>query len=321
MKIIGTGSALPVLAVTNDMIAEILDTSDEWITTRTGVKERRILTEETLTDIAVDAAKKAIQDANIASTDLDYIICSNLVNSYATPSLSSIIQGGIGATCPCLDINVACAGFVFALDISEAFLKMGKVKNILIVCAEEPSRIVDWTQRDASILFGDGAAAAVITEGDDLKAMQLSTTSTIEALYYHRKMEYNPFNTKDENTGPLVMNGKEIYKLAVSASTSEINKVLNDTGLSVDDISYFICHQANLRIIEAIRQHLNQPKSKFPHNIEKYGNTASATIPILLDELHKSKKLKRGDLLVFSAFGAGFTTGTCIIRWSGNNNK
>lgn len=321
MKIIGTGSALPGLAVTNDMIAQILDTSDEWITTRTGVKERRMLSKETLTEIAVEAAKKAIQDANIASTDLDYIICSNLVNSYATPSLSSIIQGGIGATCPCLDINVACAGFVYALDISEAFLKIGKVKNILIICAEEPSRIVDWTQRDASILFGDGAAAAVITEGDDLKAIQLSTTSNIDALYYNRKMEYNPFNTKDDNTGPLVMNGKEIYKLAVSASTTEINKVLNDKGLSADDISYFICHQANLRIIEAIRQHLNQPESKFPHNIEKYGNTASATIPILIDELNKSKKLKPGDLIVLSSFGAGFTTGTCIISWSGINNK
>lgn len=321
MKIIGTGSALPGLAVTNDMIAEILDTSDEWISTRTGVKERRILSKETLTEIAVEAAKKAIDDANITSTDLDYIICSNLVNTFATPSLSSIIQGEIGASCPCLDINVACAGFVYALDISEAFLKLGKIKNILIVCAEEPSRIVDWTQREASILFGDGAAAVVITEGDDLKAMHLSTTSIIDALYYQRKMEYNPFNMKNENAGPLVMNGKEVYKLAVSASTAEIKKVLNDTGLLADDISYFMCHQANLRIIEAIRQQLNQPKSKFPHNIEKYGNTASATIPILLDEFHKSKKLKQGDLLVFSAFGAGFTTGTCIISWSCNNKN
>lgn len=321
MRIIGTGSSVPSLVVSNDMLSEILDTNDEWISTRTGVKERRILSKETLVDIAVTAAQKAIEDAQISSVDLDYIVCSNLVNSYATPSLSSIIQGKIGASCPCLDINVACAGFVYALDISEAFLKMGKVKNILIVCAEEPSRIVDWTQRDASILFGDGAAAAVVTDGDDLKAMHLSTTSNIDSLYYHRKMEFNPFNNKEENTGPLVMNGKEIYKLAVSASTSEINLILQEAGLKADDIDYFICHQANLRIIETIRQNLNQTEDKFPHNIEKYGNTASASILILLDELNKLKKIKSGDLIVLSAFGAGFTTGACILSWSGSNNK
>ena len=317
MKIIGTGSALPSLLVTNDMIAEFLDTNDKWITTRTGVKERRILSTETLVDIAVMAAERALENANIKSKEIDYIICSNLVNSYATPSMSSIVQGKIGADCPCLDINVACAGFVYALDIADAFLKTDRIKNMLILCAEEPSRIVDWTKRDASILFGDGAAAVVVTHGSDLKAIHLSTTSNISPLYYHRRMEYSPFIKKEENTGPLVMNGKETFRLAVSYSISDIEKVLKEANLKIDDITYFLCHQANIRIIEAIRQNLNQPENKFPHNIEYYGNTASATIPILLDELQRSNQLKKGDLLVLSAFGAGFTTGACVLEWSG----
>ena len=209
----------------------------------------------------------------------------------------------------------------YGIDIAAQFIRTGRFSTALVIGAETLSKILNWQDRSTCILFGDGAAAAVVTDGDDLKAMHLSTTSNIDSLYYHRKMEFNPFNNKEENTGPLVMNGKEIYKLAVSASTSEINLILQEAGLKADDIDYFICHQANLRIIETIRQNLNQTEDKFPHNIEKYGNTASASILILLDELNKSKKIKSGDLIVLSAFGAGFTTGACILSWSGSNNK
>jgi len=319
MKIIGTGSALPSLSVSNDMLSTFLDTSDEWISTRTGVKKRRLLSTETLVDLAAIAVEKALENAGLAATDIDYILCSNLVNIYATPSFSSIIQGRIGATCPCLDLNVACSGFVYAIDIADAFLQTGKTKNVLIICAEEPSRIVDWTERDASILFGDGAAAAVLTTGDDLKAIHLSTTSNIESLYYQRKLEFNPFMKRKEYGRPLVMNGKEIYRLAVLNSIADIDFVLEKSGIKKEDVKFFILHQANMRIIEAIRQNMDQPQEKFPHNLENYGNTASASIPILLDELNKSNQLNNGDFLILSAFGAGFTTGACLLHWSGTN--
>ncbi len=317
MKIVGTGSALPSLSVSNDMLATFLDTSDEWISTRTGVKHRRILSTETLLDLVAIAVEQALAQAKLTATDIDYIICSNLVNIYATPSFSSIIQGRIGANCPCLDINTACAGFIYSLDIADAFLKTGKVKTALIVCAEEPSRIVDWTERDASILFGDGAAAAIVTPGDDMRAIYLSTTSNIDALYYQRKLEFNPFLKRKEYGRPLVMNGREIYRLAVLNSIADINRVLDTVGIKKSDVKFYLLHQANMRIIEAIRQNLGEPEEKFPHNLEHYGNTASATIPILLDELNRANKLEKGDILVLSAFGAGFTTGACVLHWSG----
>ncbi|MEG1555867.1 MAG: beta-ketoacyl-ACP synthase III [Bacteroidales bacterium] len=322
MKIIGTGSALPSLSVTNDMLAQFLDTSDDWIRARTGIAQRRILSTESLIDLAVKSAKQAILDAGMEAKDIDFLFCSNVVNNYVTPALSCIIQGEIEATCPCIDLNGACSGFIYALDMAEAYLATGRAKNILIVCAEEPSRIVDWTERNTSILFGDGAAAVVLTaEGDSLKSMHLSTSSKLEPLYYQRKLEYNPYVNKKEEGAPLVMNGKDVYKLAVSASLSDIKTVLNKANIKADEVDFYLLHQANIRIIETIRQNLNQQEDKFPHNIEYYGNTSSASIPILLDEMSRSNKLNNGDLLVFSAFGAGFTTGACVLIWSKDKKK
>ena len=177
MKIIGTGSAHPKCCVTNTMLEQFLETTDEWITERTGIKERLVISSEKLEDMAVDAANKALADANLTAKDIDFIICSNVVNEYVTPALSCIIQGKIGATCPTLDINAACAGFIFAMDMAEDKIRCKKAKNILIVCAEEPSRMVSWQNRSTSVLFGDGAGAAVVSEGDELKAIRLTTSS------------------------------------------------------------------------------------------------------------------------------------------------
>lgn len=317
MKIVGTGSALPSLVVTNEMLSEFLDTSDEWILSRTGIKERRILSKETLLDLAVLAGERALESANMQATDIDFIICSNVGNNYITPSLSSIVQGKLKATCPCIDINVACTGFVYGLDMADAYFATGRYKNILIICAEEPSKFVDWKARDASILFGDGAGAAVVSAGnrENLIAMHLNTVCATEPLYYQRAMEPNPFNETPAFSNPLVMNGKEVYKLAVSSSISDIKKVFESSGLTPHDITYYFLHQANTRILETIRDFLDEPIEKFPRNIEKYGNTSSATIPILLDEMNRDHKLKEGDLIVMSAFGAGFCTGACIIKW------
>ena len=316
MKIIGTGSAHPQCAVTNEMLEQFLDTTDEWITERTGIKERRVISSEKLEDLAVIAANKALEDAGLTAADIDFIICSNVVNEYVTPALSCIIQGKIGATCPTLDINAACAGFIFAMDMAEDKLKCKKAKNILIVCAEEPSRMVSWQNRSTCVLFGDGAGAAVVTEGDELKAIRLTTSSLTEVLYYQRALEPTPYINKEENYEPLVMRGREVFKHAVTNSCRDIRKLLNQTGLEASDIKYFVLHQANHRIIESIRGFLGVEEERVPHNVERYGNISSAALPALLDELNREGKLQKGDKLVFSAFGAGFTTGACVIEWA-----
>ena len=316
MKIIGPGSAHPQCAVTNEMLEQFLDTTDEWITERTGIKERRVISSEKLEDLAVIAANKALEDAGLTAADIDFIICSNVVNEYVTPALSCIIQGKIGATCPTLDINAACAGFIFAMDMAEDKLKCKKAKNILIVCAEEPSRMVSWQNRSTCVLFGDGAGAAVVTEGDELKAIRLTTSSLTEVLYYQRALEPTPYINKEENYEPLVMRGREVFKHAVTNSCRDIRKLLNQTGLEASDIKYYVLHQANHRIIESIRGFLGVEEERVPHNVERYGNISSAALPALLDELNREGKLQKGDKLVFSAFGAGFTTGACVIEWA-----
>ena len=316
MKIIGTGSAHPSLVVTNKMLENFLETSDEWIVSRTGIKERRLITNEKLEDLAVEAAKNAMENAGVTPEEIDFLIVSNVSNEYDTPSLSCVIQGMLGMKCPCFDINCACSGFVYALDIAESFLATKDLRNILIVCAEEPSRMVDWKDRSQCVLFGDGAGAAVVTKGDDLKAIKLNTVSKVDPLWQKRKMQPTPFVTKEEEGGPLVMVGQDVFKLAVSSSIDDIDKVLKNAGMSPEDIDMFVLHQANIRIIDSIRHFYERTKSKFPFNVDNYGNTSSATIPILLDELNRGGKLKNGDMLLMSAFGAGFTTGACILRWS-----
>lgn len=316
MKIIGTGSAHPTCAVSNEMLEQFLETTDEWITERTGIKERCVISSEKLEDLAVEAANKALENAGLTAADIDFLICSNVVNEYVTPALSCIIQGKIGATCPTIDINAACAGFIYALDMAEDKLQCKKAKNILIVCAEEPSRMVSWQNRSTCVLFGDGAGAAVVTEGDQMKAIRLTTSSLTEVLYYQRSLEPTPYISKEENFEPLVMKGREVFKHAVTNSCRDIKKLLNETGLNPEDIRYYVLHQANRRIIESIRGFLGVDEDRVPHNVERYGNISSAALPALLDELNRAGKLQKGDKLVFSAFGAGFTTGACIIEWA-----
>ncbi len=316
MKIIGTGAAHPSRSVTNEMLEQFLETTDEWITERTGIKARSVISTEKLEDLACEAARRALEDANLTVNDIDFIICSNVVNEYVTPALSCIIQGKLGAKCPTVDINAACAGFIFAMDIADDKLKANKAKNILIVCAEEPSRMVSWQNRSTCVLFGDGAGAAVVTAGDELKAIRLTTESLTDVLYYQRRLEPTPYIDKDESFEPLVMRGREVFKHAVSNSNRDIKMLLNETGLQPDDIKYYVLHQANKRIIDSIRNFLGVDEARVPHNVERYGNISSAALPALLDELNRGGKLQKGDKLVFSAFGAGFTTGACIIEWA-----
>ncbi len=315
MKISGTGSVLPKKVVTNEMLSQFLDTSDEWIRTRTGVKSRHVISDERLEDMAIEAARKALDDAGVAVSELDFIICSNVVNEYITPQLSCIIQGGIGASCPCIDINCACAGFIYALEIAESFYRSGRVKNVLVVCAEEPSRMTDWSDRRTCVLFGDGAGAAVLTPGDNIRSIKLSASSATDKLWQYRKLQPTPYITKEEDDVPLQMKGQDVFKFAVKAASRDITRVLTESGCSKDDVDHYLLHQANIRIINAIQEFMEQPVEKFPTNVEDHGNSSSSSCPILLDECNRKGLFKKGDLIVMSAFGAGFVSGALLLEW------
>ena len=314
MKIKGTGSVLPKKIVTNDMLSEFLDTSDQWIASRTGVRSRKVISDEKLEDMAIEAALLALEDTGMNAGDLDLIICSNVVNEYITPQLSCIIQGGIGASCPCMDINCACAGFLYALDIAESYNKAGKARNVLIVCAEEPTRMTDWTDRRTCVLFGDGAAAVVLGEGEGIKGISLSAASATDKLWQYRVLQLTPYITKEEHDVPLQMKGQDVFKFAVKAAGKDISKTLSDAGVRPDDVDWYLVHQANIRIIEAIQDYLEQPESKFPVNIYDHGNSSSSSCPILLDENRRKGLLREGDIVVLSAFGAGFVSGAAVIE-------
>jgi len=316
MKIIGTGSALPSLVVTNDMLSEFLDTNDEWIYTRTGIAQRRIISNETLVELAASAAKQALENAKMDVTDLDFILCANVANQYVTPGLSCIVQGELGAKCPCVDVNSACSGFLFAMDIADAYIKRGSAKNVLIICADEISKIVNWNTRDTSVLFGDGAGAIVVTQGENLKSIHLATTSAVEPLFCTREIGITPFSKIESAVvAGLSMNGKDVYKMAVNAAIRDIKTVMEKANVVQKNISFYLLHQANLRILETIREYLDEKDEKFPRNIHKYGNTSAASIPILLDEMNRNGQLKSGDVLVMCAFGAGFSSGACVLEW------
>ena len=316
MKIIGTGRAHPTKVVTNAILEEFLDTSNEWIVERTGIKERRLISDERLEDLAAKASLLAIEDAGLKPKDIDYIICSNVVNEYITPSLSCIVQGAIGAKCACVDINVACSGFVYALDMADDRIKSGKAKNILVIAAEEPSRMVDWRDRATCVLFGDGAGAAVVTEGEGFLGSRMGAVSMTDSLHYVRCLEPTPYISKEEFSAPMYMNGRQVFKTAVMLSSRDIKALLADKGLQPEDVKYYVLHQANMRIVEAVAKQMELDLSYFPHNVEYCGNTSSASVALLLDELHRDGKLQRGDKLILSAFGAGFSTGTCLIEWT-----
>ncbi len=307
---------LPQKMVTNEQLSQFVDTSDEWIRERTGIETRCVLSTESLEELATEAAKQALDDAGILPTQLDYIICSNMVNEYVIPSMASIVGGHIGSQCPAYDLNAACTGFLYAMDMAEALLQSGRAENILIISAEAPTRIVDWNDRRTCVLFGDGAAAVVVTRGNALRSIKVSSKSDKSVLYYRRSLEPTPFLIRDKNTGPLCMNGQEVFKSAVTSSLRDMQYVLKQANVNKDDVTYFVLHQANLRIIDFIKSHFGATDEQFPINVNRYGNTSSVSIPLLLDELNKNGKLRKGDLLVFSAFGAGFTSAACVIEWN-----
>ncbi len=317
MKIIGTGSALPKLTVSNDDLSKFLDTSDEWITTRTGIKTRQIITDERFEDLAIEAARHALEASGLDPKQIDYIVCSNVGNCYVTPTVSSLIQGALGCDCPTMDINSACAGFIYGMDLVESFMQSGRATHVLLVAAEAVTRFVDWTQRETCVLFGDGAGAVMCQKSDNMLGMKLTSVPLPDVIYYQLPMERTPFET---GTGvdphhPMTLKGREVFRMAVNSASRDLKEVVEKAGLTLDQVDHFVLHQANKRIIDAIQENLALPAKKFHCNIYKRGNTSSASVPILLDEIVREGLIHEGEIVAFSAFGAGFVTGTCVLRW------
>ena len=313
-RIIGTGSALPACRITNDDLSRLVDTNDEWITTRTGIRERPILTTESVTEIAVAAARNALENSGISPADLDYIICPTLGGDYMTPSLACVVQMELQANCPAVDVNGACSGFLYALDVADGIFARGKARYVLVLAAERLSRILDWSDRSTCVLFGDAAAAVVLEAGDALHYLEVTARGNL-CLASPFAPGSCPYTEPDTRKPGLLMKNREVYTFAVSTICSSLKKAAEETGIPMEETDYFFLHQANLRIIETARKKLGLPEEKFPVNIQKYGNTSSASIPLLLDEWNRAGKLKKGQHLVLCAFGAGLTTGLAALDW------
>jgi len=315
LKIIGTGMALPEKRVSNEDLSAFLDTSDQWIIEKTGIKNRFICTKESLTDLAETAGRTALEKAGLKPSDLDLILCSTISGDYTTPSLACCVSQRLSATCPALDLNAACSGFIYALDAAAAYLNSEKAKNILIISAEMMSKHIDWNDRATCVLFGDGAGACVVTKGTALRYINLTADGEIRPLHLKTGTGNNPFRKINEAQEPFVMEGQEVFKFAVQSIEKEVARALDTLALTAKDIDYFLIHQANQRILDSARIRMKQPDNKFPANIHQTGNISSASIPILLDEMLSEGKIKTGDTLLLTAFGAGLTTGTCVMIW------
>ncbi len=318
-RIIGTGSSLPELVVKNEDLCTLFATTTKWIETRTGIKERRILKNETILSHAAKAAARAIQNAGIDPNTIDLIICPNLQNDFISPSLCCLLSEEIGSNCnQMFDLNMGCSGFLFALDVADAYILSKKADRVLIVCAEAMSKITDWEDRSTAILFGDGAGAVVLERGEGLISLTYEVKASHEYLYLPGFVGNCPYSDTNAKAEPnfIQMNGQEVYKFAVNTISTAINTELLKAEISTDDVNFFLLHQANIRILESVRERLKITKEKLPHNLDFYGNTSSASIPILLDELNNKNMIKKDDVLVFGAFGAGFAASVGIIKFN-----
>lgn len=305
---LGTGHYAPEKVLTNADLEKIVDTSDEWITSRTGIEERRIAADDIDTsDMAYYAAEEALKDANVSAEDIDMILVATVTPDQPFPSVSCMIQDRLGAkNAAAMDISAACAGFMYGVITAEQFVKSGGYQHILVVGVEKLSKITDWTDRNTCVLFGDGAGAAVIgevSEGKGILSFELGSDGSGGKHLYQTEEDY------------LYMNGREVFKFAVRQMPESSIHVIEKAGYNKEDVDYLIPHQANIRIMEAARQRLGISEDKMAMTIKKYGNNSSASIPMALSESVKNGKIKDGDLIVMVGFGGGLTWGAIALRW------
>lgn len=319
IKIKGTGSCLPEKVVTNFDLEKIIETTNEWIVERTGIEQRHVSTGESAADLAFQAAKQALAENNIDGADIDLIIAASCTEEMSFPGIACQVQTSIGAkNAVAFDLNAACSGFIFALNTASAYLENGIYKNALIIGSEVLSKVVDWDDRGTCILFGDGAGAMYI-EADSTKPatkfIQRSDGSKGQVLKLTNRENKNAFFEGESETKYLWMDGKEVFRFATRQIPDVINELLDASNMTVEDIDMFVLHQANIRIIENISKRLNADLEKFPSNVSKVGNTSSASIPILFDELRKEGKIAEGMKIILSGFGAGLTYGASLIEF------
>ena len=323
--ILGSGSYAPERVVTNEDLAHMVETSDEWVRTRTGIRERRIAAPtETTSDMAVHAARRALADANVTAQEIDLLIVATLTPDMPMPATACLVQPklGVPTNAACFDVAAACSGFVYALDTACAMLSSGRYKKALVIGAEKLSAVLDWQDRTTCVLFGDGAGAVVVGPSDEpnrgLLGTKLGTLGDgADLLYISHGGSLFPSTPESivARNHCIRMKGKEVFKLAVRAMDEAARDILEQHQVRADQISLVIPHQANLRIIEAISEYLELPMDRFVVNVDRYGNTSAASIPIALDEARRAGRIKPGDLTLLVAFGAGLTYGSALIRW------
>ena len=317
-KIIGIGSYVPDTVVTNQDLMKFLDTDDAWIRERTGICERRVSKDMGTCGLAIEAAKRAIDDAGIDPKEIDLIVLATSSGDRAFPAAAMDVQAAIGAVNAVgFDITAACSGFIFGLHIAHSFFAAGIYKTALIIGAETLSKVVDWTDRGSCILFGDGAGAAVVraSETGIIRTLMGSDGTKGWTLECQARNLGNCVNGIKPELGFMKMDGKEVFKFAVRKVPEIVAQILEDAQMDPEEIKYFVLHQANFRILEAASRRLKVPMDRIPVNIDRYGNTSAASVPILLDELKRDGKLERGDKLVLAGFGSGMTWGATLLEW------
>lgn len=322
--IAGTGSYVPSYVIDNNKLSEFVDTSDEWIKERTGVARRHIVADETTSFMAAEAAKKAVEDADLTPDQIDLILVSTISSDVILPCTACEVQRILGAVnATCFDLNAACTGFVLAYNTANAYIQSGVYKNALVIGSESLSNLTNWKDRGTCILFGDGAGAVVLTAEE--KASYVPATHSEgakgEALTLKSRHDSNGI-TKEIEPNRMMdaeyfmqMDGQAVFKFAVKKVPEAILEVLDKNNIKKEDIDCYLLHQANRRIVEAVAKRMGEPIEKFPMNLQEYGNTSSASIPILLDELSREGKLKSGKHIVLAGFGAGLTWGASIMDW------
>lgn len=319
----GTGRSLPERIITNADMEKLVDTSDEWITTRTGIKERRqAAPEQSTSTLSIEASRRALEMAGLHAKDLDLIICSTISPDQPLPSTAAFIQRGLGApACCAFDLAAACSGFLFGLTVGDQFIRTGQARHVLVVGTELLSRYLDYKDRATCVIFGDGSAAGVLgpaTEPSAILAAEMHTEGAFaDHLYIPAGGSSRPASCETVREGGhyIKMRGNELFKVAVRSLEEVSRRVLEKAGVSADQLDLFIPHQANQRITDAVRDRLDVPEEKVYSNIARVGNTSSASIPICLDECVRSGRVKKGDLILMAAFGAGVTWGGVLIRW------
>ena len=314
--IAGTGSALPEKVISNDDLGKIVETNDEWIRTRTGIRNRRVITNETLTGLTAIAARAAIADAGIDAGAIDLVLCATMRGDMVTPSQACLTAEELGVVAPCFDINAACSAMLYCLEIADSFISAGKASTVLVLACEAMSKQIDWSDRSTCVLFGDGAAAMVLKKGEGLLGQTMVCVPNGKTIFTPAYDGESPFSTVEKRKTALNIDGKETYKFAVNVMIAQMEKVLEKAKLNIDDIDYVLPHQANLRIIDAAKKRFKIPDGKVLVNIDSYGNMSATSIPVLLDENARAGKFKKGDKLLLVAFGAGMTAAAAIITWN-----